>query len=231
MVTAWRAMERPHLRWCWRVSRALCRCVAAVPRLPGCAVTTLQCRARVRVYLCGDDIVRCAWLGVARRSSLVARHWPMLSAQSTGYVSVRASCVSAYHCIGISVCIGLFAYMGLSLPISVSSVCVSCGAEKRDPDGTYVPGARVMLQGSGTANFPAGEKLTAGSWKAAFSEIGRAEPYIYGAALCVIAGRRWHVCGRCRCLKLTCIDAHVCVQLSRATCSRTRRSHQMAASS
>jgi hypothetical protein len=48
-----------------------------------------------------------------------------------------------------------------------------------------------MLQGSGTVNFPAGEKLTAGSWKAAFSEIGRTEPYIYGAALCVIAGRRW----------------------------------------
>jgi hypothetical protein len=41
-----------------------------------------------------------------------------------------------------------------------------------------------MLQGSGTVNFPAGEKLTAGSWKAAFSEIGRAEPYIYGAAVC-----------------------------------------------
>jgi hypothetical protein len=71
------------------------------------------------------------------------------------------------------------------LPISVSSVCVSCRAEKRDPDGTYVPGAHVMLQGSGTANFPAGEKLVAGSWKAAFSELGRAEPYIYGAALCV----------------------------------------------
>jgi hypothetical protein len=48
-----------------------------------------------------------------------------------------------------------------------------------------------MLQGSGTVNFHSGEKLTAGSWKAAFSEIGRTEPYIYGAALCVIAGRRW----------------------------------------
>jgi hypothetical protein len=46
---------------------------------------------------------------------------------------------------------------------------VSCGAGKRDPDGTYVPGAHVMLQGSGTVNFPAGEKLVAGSWKAAFS--------------------------------------------------------------
>jgi hypothetical protein len=47
--------------------------------------------------------------------------------------------------------------------------CVSCRSEKRDPDGTYVPGAPVMLQGSGTVNFPAGEKLVAGSWKAAFS--------------------------------------------------------------
>jgi hypothetical protein len=59
--------------------------------------------------------------------------------------------------------------------------CVSCRAEKRDPDGRYVPGAHVVLQGSGIVNFHSGEKLTAGSWKAAFSEIGRAEPCIYGA--------------------------------------------------
>ncbi len=47
--------------------------------------------------------------------------------------------------------------------------CVLCRSEKRNPDGTYVPGAHVMLQGSGTVNFPVGEKLVAGSWKAAFS--------------------------------------------------------------
>ena len=84
--------------------------------------------------------------------------------------------------------------------------CVSCRSEKRDPDGTYVPGAHVMLQGSGTVNFPAGEKLTAGSWKAAFSEIGRAEQYSYGALCgwlllpCVRGRCEGCIRGHCRCV-------------------------------
>jgi hypothetical protein len=70
-----------------------------------------------------------------------------------------------------------------------------------------------MPQGSGTVNFPAGEKLTAGSWKAMFSEIGRAEPYSHGA-MCVIADCRWHVCARAlqcvhrRSLSLCVADVH-----------------------
>jgi hypothetical protein len=208
-------------------------CLLVVACVP-CAVSLRGCRAAAhfRVYL----VVMMMSFGVTavRRSALIARHWPRVRAITRLWF---LSVLHAFRRIFASTCLHALNSRHCGLVAahfcgSANALCLRVVLCREARPRRHVRSRRAR-DAAGlrhvTVNFPAGEKLTAGSWKAAFSEIGRAEPYMYGAALCVIAGRRWHVCawapwgegalagvGRRAC---------VCVQLrvSRATCSRTRR--------